>query len=900
MLNTRMAVTKWQDIVRQCFYRRLFASDFVKIVQQERDVNSKAISKILLDCRQSFCPPRDPLPPRYLEALLVAGLVSPSDLLTVLIAQWNGTKKAPSAELASLEELTLLTMSPKLVLDLSETSTCLLLSAKWLTAIVHFINRDPSNVESSITQLSETCGNYLTTLAGTSNGIAALSEKKDKKENETSNILSSVNEALELTIGLFPTISAQLMDRLGVVQKHIAMVSQETSNGAQQGDMQALHFQASVAETKLVASRAGTTIYLESLLFAGKTVDDAILFGFLEGRHNNDYSAMFQDILLASFQVLKKASGLSAPFLNQSQCYIRNKLPSILASIASAPFATFTAEQALVEHWTTVKTELGNPDLANVAHRFLHVCSLAQLISHETAIQLIDEPNATTGFSQSLQSKDDVVAEVNNGHMRLTHLVDQLIQTDGSAAAIAQAIVEIILTYCQSKETHHLKDLANAMIRSADAISALALFIRPSYWLSPLAALLDQWSWDDIHGESQPLYDEFGSILLLLLASKRRLRLATSDIGTSSNGFVARYLESEGTERALQDLSEESKNHIGEWINALYIAEGLSDDVTTSCSPQEFYILLPTLLRQSWMAVQAGKLSQSQLEGGLQYLLEPFLLPSLVTALEWLRSVEDKSAKAKFLATLSKSPESREARGIHQTILDMTDPTSQFAFHQRPTGDAKSFKETAKAVIISKDTSAILPSVAQSLIRVHGLDTALGTMLRALLHFAKKAHFLEALDGLATLVCVTDRQVRDLLRLKYVTLGSLLKANKTSLAEVIVHLHRRVEAYASVLIVNDIPMDQFTTLQLSNIDAVAANMEIPPQASQEMSVDVAGMPVEMSGDQQMDDIDQVLNESAVMGGLDQVDTSGLNMDDFYGLDDSGMGNLDDLDLEMFS
>ena len=57
------------------------------------------------------------------------------------------------------------------------------------------------------------------------------------------------------------------------------------------------------------------------------------------------------------------------------------------------------------------------------------------------------------------------------------------------------------MTYCQNKETHHLKDLANAIVRKPEAINALALFIRPSYWLSPLCSLLDEWRWDEIHGE---------------------------------------------------------------------------------------------------------------------------------------------------------------------------------------------------------------------------------------------------------------------------------------------------------------------------------------------------------------------------------------------------------------
>ena len=50
--------------------------------------------------------------------------------------------------------------------------------------------------------------------------------------------------------------------------------------------------------------------------------------------------------------------------------------------------------------------------------------------------------------------------------------------------------------------------------------------------------------------------------------------------------------------------------------------------------------------------------------------------------------------------------------------------------------------------------------------------------------------------------------------------------------------------------------------------------------------------------EQNEDIDQVLNEAAAMG-MDQLDNT--NLDDMYGLqtNDFGLGNLDDLDLDMF-
>lgn len=102
-----------------------------------------------------------------------------------------------------------------------------------------------------------------------------------------------------------------------------------------------------------------------------------------------------------------------------------------------------------------------------------------------------------------------------------------------------------------------------------------------------------------------------------MLVSKRRLKLSISDIGIS-NGFVAHYFDQEGVAKIVNDLSEETKKHLGDWINALYIAEGLSDELTSSCSPQEFYLLVPTLLQQSVNAQKRGRLSDDALKAGLE------------------------------------------------------------------------------------------------------------------------------------------------------------------------------------------------------------------------------------------------------------------------------------------
>ena len=164
----------------------------------------------------------------------------------------------------------------------------------------------------------------------------------------------------------------------------------------------------------------------------------------------------------------------------------------------------------------------------------------------------------------------------------------------------------------------------------------LALFHHPGSFLQPLCNVLDDWKWDEdqgthkeiflsgslltsLAGESQPVYDEFGSILLLVLTAKHRFGLDSTELGISdAESFVLRLLDQGATAKNLDELDDTAKKHLGSWITALFISEGLSDELTSSCSPQDFYLLVPTLFSQSIAACNAGKLTLDALRSGFE------------------------------------------------------------------------------------------------------------------------------------------------------------------------------------------------------------------------------------------------------------------------------------------
>lgn len=121
-------------------------------------------------------------------------------------------------------------------------------------------------------------------------------------------------------------------------------------------------------------------------------------------------------------------------------------------------------------------------------------------------------------------------------------------------------------------------------------------------------------------GEYQPVYDEFGAILVLVLAFVHRYDMTYHDLGINHDSFVAQLLERGHQSVSPDDLTDEQGRHLGAWLKGLYDLdkEALSNDVFASCRPQDFYLLVPTLFSQTVMACSAEVLSLESVKGGLE------------------------------------------------------------------------------------------------------------------------------------------------------------------------------------------------------------------------------------------------------------------------------------------
>lgn len=124
---------------------------------------------------------------------------------------------------------------------------------------------------------------------------------------------------------------------------------------------------------------------------------------------------------------------------------------------------------------------------------------------------------------------------------------------------------------------------------------------------------------DTFQGEQQPVYAEFGSILLLIIFAKHRFNMQAYDLGIEGpDSFVVRYLKNASMARSPDDLTAHEDVLLRGWIRGLFEAEGINDDLMSMCSPKEFHLLVATLFDQSLKACHAKLLAPETLKSGFE------------------------------------------------------------------------------------------------------------------------------------------------------------------------------------------------------------------------------------------------------------------------------------------
>ncbi|KAK5993200.1 Mediator of RNA polymerase II transcription subunit 5 [Cladobotryum mycophilum] len=422
-----------------------------------------------------------------------------------------------------------------------------------------------------------------------------------------------------------------------------------------------------IPEIPISNTRAGLYVYLNASLVGRPLMDDHALFSYLHNRYQGNTQSSAVDLILASFDILANAvfrnEGPKDAHLLRS--YLINKVPLLLCQLCPPGFASPTAEFCITEALSQVDTSVfptaslmfdesrhNNPYTESVREEFCSACALHGLIEREHMERILGESSMSYEPSQEKYSKDKLVQSCLSDPETIQGLVRDLDKMDGNVGAVSQALVELIRQLCNNKETMSLKLLCGQLAQKPQSLDVLLLFEKLPTVLEPLCQLLDSWRYEEDQGEYQPVYEEFGAILLLVLAFAYRYGLSPADIGLqSADSNVAKIIGRSHISQELDELTEVQNGHINGWIHGLFDSEagGLGDDLMSSCPPQEFYFLIATIFQNIVVAYTHGYLTDDTLRCGIEYLVDTFLLPSLVPAIRFLSDylwVEQKEQKS--------------------------------------------------------------------------------------------------------------------------------------------------------------------------------------------------------------------------------------------------------------
>ncbi|KAI0490644.1 mediator of RNA polymerase II transcription subunit 5 [Xylaria cf. heliscus] len=408
-----------------------------------------------------------------------------------------------------------------------------------------------------------------------------------------------------------------------------------------------------IPELPISNSRAGLYIYLNASLVGRPLIDDAVLINYIHNRYQGDIQTSTIDLILASFDVLANAAfrneGQKAGHLLRS--YLINKLPLLLATLANSMFAPLTPQFCITEALAQVDTNAfptlsamfdtnnSNTFTDGVRQDFCFACCLHGLIPESSIVGLLGEITYQSLPSDGRQVKETLVERCIADPERIQELVRVIDNMDGNVGAVCQALIEMIGRLCANKETMSLKLLCSQLAKKPLSLDVMLLFGKPAEILHPLCEVLDNWRYDEDQGEYQPVYEEFGAILLLVFAFVYRYDLTAIDLGIrSSDSFVAKLLNQGQLSRPLDELTDSEKLHLDGWIQGLFDTEtgGLGDELMSSCPPQDFYLLVPTLFYNIMLALDTKFLADESLKTGVEYLVDTFLLPSLVVAITYM------------------------------------------------------------------------------------------------------------------------------------------------------------------------------------------------------------------------------------------------------------------------
>ncbi|KAF4314226.1 Mediator complex subunit Med5 [Botryosphaeria dothidea] len=667
----------WTHFVDRCLQNRLSADKLEKLaVQLSKRIprDETQLAEALLRPRSQATACLDPLIPVYLERLLVLNFLNPPEVLNALFRysrdyatgaghshgspkkqqsqHWHITPELEELVFARLSKAFVTNERPKSVVEVQKTLATL---SRWMNTL-----NSSQTAESVIHSLADGSQAQRTqTLVGL--GMLVIATIEHPKVAGVIEVAlpkaqrKSLSESLTFFIPHLNQSSLQLGDRLGMLQKQYSLTTDHASGGMHDGpgshglDVSVLQLE-TVMDLPIINTRAGLYVFINSLLIARPLTDDNMILNYLHARYKVDFQSMAVDLITASFDVL----AANATYRSESnetifnfRSFLVNKVPTLVAILAGSMFPTTTPELCITQALNRIDRNAFpsfsqtfdmapvNSLLSDVRQDFLVACALHQLIPESSIERLLGETPMSSVPVGGKYIKENLVAQCSTNFERVEELLNEVEGMDGNAGAIVGAIVDIIRNLCSTRETMSLKTICNTLSRKPRSLDVILQYTSPASILQPLCQLLDSWKNDEDQSEYQPVYDEFGSVLLLVQAFMFRHDLKAFDFGLEDGSFIIQLSERGHKSLGTDELTEDQNKYLAGWLRGLYDPEGI-------------------------------------------ILLETFLLPSLVGAVMWITSnaleqnAHDLDITMQILTRLIRPASiSGEAQSMHGTIVSM-------------------------------------------------------------------------------------------------------------------------------------------------------------------------------------------------------------------------------------
>ncbi|CAK4010988.1 Mediator of RNA polymerase II transcription subunit 5 [Lecanosticta acicola] len=697
----------WQKFIKHSILRRLRPAQLtsaIKELQSKHRAKPKEIAELLMRFRARPGGLDEPLLFRYAELLVREKYITSSDLLLALLQNSGyGERKAynnvtrrtgmPSCE----EQIFTLLMQhhahtgiPTAALELQNIIFAIW---RWMKAVCGYEmgkqleTGGMHTLDAYYMGMYEALGNLAVIVLG-NQSIRVLAKQKWWKEKRA----LVVTEMRNYDTHVLQWMNSQRGGQLNTLTSMLPFIELDEKGRPKFTNDQIL---ASVSEVASVNSRAGLFIWLDAALVALPSTQDPILLSHLQARYPGDPQSMMVDLMAAAFDVLTNAilRKESRQDVKVARSFLCNKVPVVMAMLSGnmPPGTADTCIQMALVPGGMISMDPLPPitaganevreNLKQTRLDFLQACALHGLTSENTISGIIQ--GSVTLPRVIKQNKDTLVAQCTNNISRFEAILEDVEAMQGNAAAISGCVFETVNNLCMSKDTMSLKSACNALLKKIPRMDIILQYGEPRMLLSPLCTLLSDWMHDQDQSEFTPQYEEFASILLLTLALIHRYDLELSELGLMGNFFLGGILDDFSKPNAPNELSPEQSAQLGKWVEGLFTVDdngetsGISDEVMRHCAPQAFYRLVPTLFQHSVLACKSNAMKMKAFKGGLELLLEPFLIPSLVLGLKWLaqHSWEDHGDADVLLQALDKllkpSSSSEETKAMHRAVLSI-------------------------------------------------------------------------------------------------------------------------------------------------------------------------------------------------------------------------------------